>query len=103
MKLPQVPLRTGYIEFSGGMDTETPAIATRPGSVEDSCNVYQGARGGYVVTKGCERFDGRTAPHTATYYLLTMAYSGAAVSVGDTLTTATASGVIIAISGDDAA
>lgn len=101
MKLPQAPLRTGYIEFSGGLDTETPAIATRPGSVEDSCNVYQGARGGYVVTKGCERFDGRTAPHTATYYLLTMACSGAAVSVGDTLTTATASGVIIAINGEN--
>lgn len=101
MKLPQAPLRTGYITFAGGLDTETPAIATAPGSVQDSSNVYQGARGGYVVTKGCERFDGRTAPHTATYYLLTVAYLGAVVSVGDTLTTATASGVIIAISGEN--
>ena len=101
MKLPQAPLRTGYITFAGGLDTETPAIATAPGSVQDSSNVYQGARGGYVVTKGCERFDGRTAPHTATCYLLTVAYSGAAVSVGNTLTTATASGVIIAIWGEN--
>lgn len=101
MKLPQAPLRTGYITFAGGLDTETPAIATAPGSVQDSSNVYQGARGGYVVTNGCERFDGRTAPHTATYYLLTVAYSGAAVSVGNTLTTATASGVIVAISGEN--
>lgn len=101
MKLPQAPLRTGYITFAGGLDTETPAIATSPGSVQDSSNVYQGARGGYVVTKGCERFDGRKAPHTATYYLLTVAYSGAEVSVGNTLTTATASGVIIAIVGEN--
>ena len=99
MKLPQAPLRTGYITFAGGLDTETPAIATSPGSVQDSINVYQGARGGYVVTKGYERFDGRPAPHLAVYSTLTVD-DGAAFTVGQIVTTATASGVIVAIADD---
>ena len=99
MKLPQAPLRTGYITFAGGLDTETPAIATTPGSVQDSINVYQGARGGYVVTKGYESFDGRPAPHLAVYSTLTVD-DGSAFTVGQTVTTATASGVIVAIADD---
>ena len=99
MKLPQAPLRTGYITFAGGLDTETPAIATSPGSVQDSINVYQGARGGYVVTRGCERVDGRPAPHLAVYSTLTVD-DGSAFTVGQTVTTATASGVIVAIADD---
>jgi hypothetical protein len=99
MKLPQAPLRTGYITFAGGLDTETPAIATSPGSVQDSINVYQGARGGYVVTRGYERFDGRPAPHLAIYSTLTVD-DGSAFTVGQTVTTATASGVIVAIADD---
>ena len=98
-KLPQAPLRTGYITFAGGLDTETPAIATTPGSVQDSINVYQGARGGYVVTRGHERFNGRPAPHLSVYSTLAV-NDGSAFTVGQTVTTATASGVIIAIAGD---
>ena len=70
------------------MDTgETPAIATAPGSVQDSSNVYQGARGGYVVPGRAAKFpDGRAR----TLRVLTRPLIGAAFQTGwQTLTTAT--------------
>ena len=71
MKLPQAPLRTGYITFAGGLDTgETPAIRHLAGEVQD---LHQCTRGGGTWglrryhPKGYEGFDNRPAPHLAVY------------------------------------
>ena len=102
MKLPQAPLRTGYVTFDGGLDTETPPMSTEPGTVLQSQNVYRGVRGGYVTTKGYERVDGRPAPHLATYSMLLVTEATTA-AVGDTITeVGGASGKVVAVVNDDA-
>lgn len=102
MKLPQAPLRTGYVTFDGGLDTETPPMSTKPGTVLQSQNVYRGVRGGYVTTKGYERVDGRPAPHLATYSMLLVTEATTA-AVGDTITeVGGASGKVVAVVNDDA-
>lgn len=57
--IPQVQLKTAYIPFAGGLDTETPTIAVEPGKLVDAINVYQGVNGGYITMPGYTKFDGR--------------------------------------------
>jgi hypothetical protein len=97
-QLPKVAVKTYFTPFEGGLDTETPRIAVKPGRVRASQNVYQGPNGGYMVMGGYERYSGKAAPSAATYSTLPVTLA-AAVVVGDVVTdnTAAAYGTVIAI------
>ena len=90
------PVQSKFIEFVGGLDTETPTIMAKSGNLQLSQNIYQGVNGGYITPSGDERVDGRTRPSDALYYMLPVVLTGS-VSVGDVVTddTAAAYGTVI--------
>lgn len=95
-QLPKMPLRTGFIPFSGGLDTETPPLFVEPGRCSDSMNVYQSITGGYTFMQGYERYDGQASPSNALYSILTVSgLSG--VSVGDEVTDGVETATVIAV------
>jgi hypothetical protein len=81
---------TKFIEFTGGLDTETSKYMVKPGRVRESRNVYQGINGGYTWC-GYERFSGRPKPSEQIYLILPTTLTGS-VTVGDTVTDDDASG-----------
>lgn len=88
--------------FGGGLDTETPSSKVKPGTAYDAINYEVGVEGGYVDTKGYERFSGLTAPSAGSYWVIGITLMGQ-VSVGDTVTGATSSatGKVLAIQDND--
>lgn len=95
MDMPRVMYE--MIALKGGLDLVTPTLSLKPGVARDSLNFECNVTGGYSRIAGYERFDGHTAPSTATYTILTVVMS-AAVSLGDTINgqTSGATGVLIA-------
>lgn len=89
-----------FYALKGGLDIVSPAISIDPGKVLDSQNYEPTPIGGYRRIDGYERFDGRTSPSSASYWLLTATISGT-LTVGNTITgnTSAATGKILAISG----
>lgn len=89
-----------FYALKGGLDIVSPAISIDPGKVLDSQNYEPTPIGGYRRIDGYERFDGRTSPSSASYWLLTATITGT-LSVGNTITgdTSAATGKILAISG----
>jgi hypothetical protein len=100
VRIPQVPLKTGYIPFVGGLDVSTPPILVQPGTCSSAQNIVHDVNGGYAIHKGYERFDGHTSPSSARYALLAVTLTEA-VAVGDVVTDGVAQGVVIAMESAD--
>lgn len=83
-------------QMSGGMDLITPALVTNPGTVRASVN-YESTLNGYQRFIGYERFDGRPAPHSASFWQLGFAFGNVAIVEGATVTgqTSGATGVLL--------
>jgi len=82
--------------LGGGLDLLTPAISMPPGKVISSQNYEPQIGGGYRRIAGYERFSGKALPSSKSYWLATVALTGA-VAVGETLTGVTSgeTGVIL--------
>lgn len=89
---------TEYFPLGGGLNLTQPALSIKPGMCIDASNYVPAITGGYERIGGYERFDGRTKPSAASYYLLPANITGT-VAVGNTITGATsgATGVVIAL------
>lgn len=89
------------IALKGGLDQITPTLSLKPGVARDGLNYECSATGGYSRIGGYERFDGRTAPSSAAYLILTVAFT-AAVATGATITgvTSTSTAVVLAYGAD---
>jgi len=96
MKMPTV--RTDFIPFSGGLDTETPKWSVPSGKVRSTKNYELGINQGYQTVTGYERFDGQASPSDAGYSILEVTISGE-FSDGDTVTqlVSGATGVVVAV------
>ena len=88
--------RQDYYAFGGGLDLTTPAIALNPGKVIDAQNYEPAIGGGYRRIDGYERFDGRSSPSAAAYYVAIVTLS-AAVSVGNTITGASSGATAVVL------
>ena len=96
--LPNVPARSSWIDFKGGLDVTTPAMSKKPGTVISAQNFEQDVNGGYNTIEGYERFDGQAKPSDAEYAVLSCLLT-ATVSVGDIVTDSTGAilGTVIAL------
>lgn len=83
--LQAVPVKTEYTAFNGGLDTTSPPLNVLPGFCRKAQNYEQDLNGGYRRIDGYERFDGRAAPSSYSYYILNCTITGP-VAVGDTVT-----------------
>ncbi len=91
-----------FIQFAGGLDTDTPPLSLGTGFLRDGQNIEMAINGGYKTLTGYERYDGRPSPSDAAYAILEVTITGA-YAVGDTVTGATsgATGVIAAVADDE--
>lgn len=89
-----------FFPLGGGLDLMTPPIALASGKVFDAQNYEPEVSGGYSRIDGYERYDGRTKPSSAGYWLLSANITGT-VAVGNTITglTSSATGKVLAIVG----
>ena len=83
MNIPQT--KSDYFALQGGIDLVTPGIAMKSGKVIDSQNYEPEISGGYRRIDGYERFDGRTSPTSAGYWVMTVTITGT-VGIGTTIT-----------------
>ena len=60
----------GTVILGGGLDLITPPLAVPPGRLLQIKNFECDLNNGYRVSKGYERFDGRTSPAVSDYYVL---------------------------------
>lgn len=80
-----VPVESKLTALKGGLDIVTAATLVDPGLVIDAQNYeIDSINGGYVTTKGYERYDGRTSPSSAGYWVI--GFSGTTPAVGATIT-----------------
>lgn len=84
------------IQLQGGLDLITPAIGVPPGKCIAVKN-YEVTVRGYRRCDGYEAFDGRPAPSSASYVVLSFDTGTAAISAGDTVTGATSGATGVAI------
>lgn len=91
-----MPQQPNYFPFAGGLDTNSAALAVPPGTVISSFN-YEPLAEGYGRVKGYERFDGRTAPSAASFWLLDFDEGESPIASGDVVTgqTSGATGTVI--------
>ena len=95
---------TRWVLFAGGLVTAGPPQFRREGTLAACLNYEPALEGGYRLTKGYERFDGQPAPSTATYLLVTIAWTaapaaGTALAIGAataTLAAVLAAGTVLA-------
>lgn len=94
--LPQV--RYDLIPLSGGLDQVTPTLSLKPGVVRRAANFECSITGGYTRIAGYERFDGRPAPSSAQYFILSGTITST-INIGDTVQggTSHAGGKVIAL------
>ena len=101
--IPKVKVIPQFIPFTGGLDTDTPILMTKPGYLRGSVNVYEGITGGYWTAPPYEAFDGQTAPSANIHILLPVTISGV-ISVGDAIEQVApltgATGYVLAVSED---
>lgn len=97
-KPPNVPKKTAWIGFEGGLDVTTPAMSKEPGTVISAQNFEQDVNGGYNTVQGYERFDGQAHPSDAQYAMLSCLLTST-VSVGDVVTDSTGAiyGTVVAL------
>ena len=93
--IPKVKVVPQFIPFTGGLDTDTPILMTKPGYLRGSVNVYEGITGGYWTAPPYEAFDGQSAPSEQTHTLLPVTVTGV-ITAGDTLTQGAVSAYILA-------
>ena len=88
---------TDVFPLGGGLDQVTPRFSVPPGMARNAQNFECAVDGGYTMSQGYERFDGRAKPSSALHNQLNATITGS-FSVGNTLTGATsgATGKIIA-------
>lgn len=80
-----------YTKFAGGIDQSSPTFSIKPGYLLDGLNYEIGTLfTGYPRIDGYQRFDGRTQPHSAGYWLMPCTITGS-VAVGNTVTGVTSS------------
>jgi hypothetical protein len=91
MKLPRVQIKSEYIKFFGGLDTESPALSISPGALMRGMNYVCRAEGGYARIDGYERYSGKPSPSAAVYYYAPCAFSNGGPAVGDSITGVTSS------------
>jgi len=86
------------ITLAGGLDLVTPQSRIPPGMCIDAGNFVPEINGGYKRVGGYDKFDGRTRPWNASYWIAIVDTS-ATLSVGNTVTGLTSSktAVVIAI------
>ena len=77
--------KVDIVDLKGGLDFSSTFIKMPPGAAFNLTNFEPALGGGYRLTQGYERVDGRTAPSAALYYTVGVA-DGTGISVGDTLT-----------------
>ena len=89
-----------YVALSGGLDESSGKTLPRPGRLI-GCENFEIVYGtaGYQRARGYERFDGQTAPSTATYFKLAFTAGSNAPAGGATITTATGSAKILTTGG----
>lgn len=99
VQIPPARVETKYVNFAGGLDLTSPALAKAPGSALDAMNYEPGLMGGYKRIDGFERVDGRPAPSSASYVYLEGLVAGAVITKGATVTGATsgATGIVVVI------
>jgi hypothetical protein len=92
------PVKTAYFPLKGGLNLVTPPLSMPDGMCRDALNFEVDVDGGYRRVTGYERFDGRSAPSDAVYYIFECTFTGAVVA-GNTITGATsaATGVVVAV------
>lgn len=97
-RMPPVQVQGDWTSFTGGLDTTTPAMQKKPGTVIAAQNFEQNLNGGYDTIAGYERFDGHASPSDADYALLVCDLS-VDVNLGDVVANlaGTAYGTVIAI------
>lgn len=100
-------IQTAQVQYDsfalrGGLDQVTPVLSLSPGVARSMLNFEASVTGGYTRISGYERYDGQTSPSAADYAVVTLT-DMSNVAVGDTIRNAgsTASGVVIATSGDN--
>lgn len=89
-----------YAPFGGGLDQASSALNIKPGRLVQAVNVEEVfGEQGYRFVKGYERFDGRTRPSQANYFVQPFDAGNATISQGDTITNApgTASGIVVSV------
>jgi hypothetical protein len=95
------PVLYETVYMRGGWDLSTPTLELYPGVLRDVQNFEVSAvtAGGYARIAGYERYDGRTAPTSATFFMIQLVSFVNIPTVGQTLTgfTSGATGVILAI------
>lgn len=79
-----VKVELDYFAFAGGINEVTPAIAVPAGQLLFSQNYEPDINGGYRLSAGYERFDGRPRPSEATYQPIACTLS-TTPAVGDTI------------------
>jgi hypothetical protein len=96
--LPNVPKKSNWIAFKGGLDVTTPAMSKPGGMAILAQNFEQDVNEGYTTVTGYERFDGRAKPSDAEYAILDCLLTST-VSVGDVVTdgAGTTYGTVVAI------
>lgn len=76
--------RASVIAFSGGLDTNSPALSMKPGSIMLAQN-YEPLVEGYGRIQGYERFDGHPAPSKAIFSTIELRSMSAGIAAGDTI------------------
>lgn len=96
IKMPE--MKVDYFRMAGGLNLESPALSINPGMLIDARNYEPQATGGYGRIAGMERFDGRTSPSSAAYWLLGVTITGT-IAVGNTVTGVTSgkTGVVLKV------
>ncbi|RMH42402.1 MAG: hypothetical protein D6688_10260 [Alphaproteobacteria bacterium] len=91
-----MPQRRDIIGFRGGLDLVSQPMLVPEGFVVAAEN-YEAAPAGYRRVDGYEVFDGRPAPHQATYAVLTFGSGSTAITAGQAVTGAIsgATGIVL--------
>ncbi len=95
-----IPARTDRpfaVSLSGGLDVETPVVARAPGWLVASEGYEPKVGGGYARLGGCERYDGRPSPSSASIVVIGAQNGFEAMTPGDSLagTPSGASGTVV--------
>ena len=98
MTLPKV--ESQYFPLAGGLDLVTPQISLSPGKLFGAQNYEPEISGGYSRIDGFERYDGRTKPSDASYWVMTATITGT-IAVGNTVTglASSATGKVLSVVG----
>lgn len=94
VKMP--PVQYDVVSLTGGMDQITPTLNLKAGALRDGLNFEVSTSGGYSRIAGYERYDGRTAPSSASYSIM-MVTGSTIPAIGSTITGASSGATAILI------